>query len=175
MANLTMQELQEMITVNMGDFKVVSGKKRLITRDLGSCVGVAIRDPQTGAGGLLHVMLPKYVPSGFQVSLNNDFNPAKYADTGLDELVRRLVQIGAARERLVAKIAGGAHMITSPDVAESADISSRNLRAVRRKLNELNIPVLAESVGAHHPRTVIFEPATGALKIITAGRPDRII
>lgn len=175
MANLTIQELQELITVNMGDYKVTNGKKRLITRDLGSCVGVAIRDPQTGAGGLLHVMLPKYVKGGFGDAPDNSFNPAKYADTGLDELVRRLVQIGAARERLVAKLAGAAHMITSPEVAESTDISSRNLRAVRKKLNELNIPVLAEAVGAHHPRTVIFDSSSGALKIITAGRPDRII
>lgn len=175
MANLTMQELQELITVNMGDYKVSNGNKRLITRDLGSCVAIAVRDPQTGVGGLLHIMLPQYVPIGFEVSQGIGFNPAKYADTGLDELVRRLVQIGAVRERLVAKLAGGAHMISSPDVSESDDISSRNLRAVRKKLGELNIPVLAEAVGAHHARTVIFEPASGMLKIITAGRTDRVI
>lgn len=175
MTNLTIQELQSMITVDMGDYKVAHGKRKLITRDLGSCVGVAIRDPQTGVGGLLHVMLPQYVPGGFEASQNDGFNPAKYADTGLDELVRMLVQRGAARERLVAKLAGGAHMIKSPGISESADISSRNLRAVRKKLGELDIPVLAEAVGAHHARTVIFEPASGTLKIITAGRTDRVI
>lgn len=170
-ARHTIQELQSMITVWMGDCKTARGEKKLITRDLGSCVGIAVRDPETGVGGLLHIMLPAYVPDGSGMS----FNPAKYADTGIDEMIRMLVQAGAARERLVAKLAGGAHMTRSPDVPEWNDISSRNLKAVRKKLGELQIPVLAEAVGAHHPRTVIFEPASGMLTIITAGRPDRVI
>lgn len=175
MATLTIKELQELITVNIGDYKISKGNRSLITRDLGSCVAVAVRDPQTGVGGLLHIMLPKYVPLGFEAAQGIAFNPAKYADTGLEELVRRLVQTGASRTRLVAKLAGAAHMISSPEVSEDDDISSRNLNAVRKKLVEMNIPVIAEAVGAHHARTVIFEPSSGTLKIITAGRVDRLI
>ena len=171
MASFTIQELENMITVNMGDFKTARGDRKLITRDLGSCVGIAMRDPQTGVGGLLHIMLPQYLPC----QSSEPFVAAKYADTGLDELVRALVHQGANRERLVAKLAGAAHMIKSPNVPESMDISSRNLAAVRKKLEELRIPVLAAEVGEHHPRTVVFEPGSGTVRIVTSGRAEKMI
>ena len=47
------------ILVNMADYKVATGTKKLMTRDLGSCVAVCMRDPVRGIGGLLHIMLPK--------------------------------------------------------------------------------------------------------------------
>lgn len=171
MSTFTVQELENMITVNMGDCKTARGNKKLITRDLGSCVGIAMRDPQTGVGGLLHIMLPQYV----QCRSSEPFVAAKYADVGLDEMVRVLVQQGANRDRLVAKLAGAAHMFKSEQVPESMDISSRNLTAVRNKLGELEIPILAAEVGGYCPRTVIFEPGSGILKIITSGRAEIII
>ena len=171
MAAFTIQELEAMITVNMGDYKTARGDRKLITRDLGSCVGIAMRDPQTAVGGLLHIMLPKYLPC----QPSEPFVAAKYADTGLDELVQVLVRQGANRERLVAKLAGAAHMFKSTQVPESMDISSRNLAAVRRKLEELKIPVLAAEVGAYHPRTVIFDLGSGALRIVTSGRAEKVI
>ena len=69
-----------MLLVNMGDFKTARGEQKLFTKDLGSCVGVAVRDPQTGVGGLLHVMLPHCRAS------HDEGTPtvaAKYADSGL--------------------------------------------------------------------------------------------
>lgn len=66
-----------------------------MTKDLGSCVGVAVWDPQTGVGGLLHVMLPHYSEaSGDDIP----FVAAKYADAGLDEMTRILEKQGAARD-----------------------------------------------------------------------------
>lgn len=174
MASLTLQELESMITVNMGDYKVSCGEKKLITRDLGSCVGIAIRDPETDIGGLIHIMLPEYVPYGHDDARSN-VATAKYADIGLDEMVDILVENGAGRNRLVAKIAGGAHMIANPAISESRDISSKNVAAVKKKLGELHIPLLAEEVGEHYPRTVVFDTSSGVLRIITSGREDRML
>ena len=169
--SFTLVELQSMITVDMGDYKIARGSKKLITRDLGSCVAVAMRDPQTGVGGLLHIMLPRYT----DIDLGTVFNPAKYADTGIEELVRQLVLSGARRERLAAKLAGGAHMVRSSDVSEDMDISARNTEAVRQKLMQMNIPVIAAELGGYHPRTVIFEPGSGTFRILTAGKKDRML
>ena len=171
MATFTITELESMIVVNMGDYKTSKGEKKLMTKDLGSCVGVAVRDPQTGVGGLLHVMLPHHGEAGDGMP----FVAAKYADTGLDEMVRALVMQGAVRERLVAKIAGAAHMIRNATIPESRDISSRNLEAVTKKLAELQIPLLAAEVGEHFPRTVVFEPGSGTFRINTPGRQERQI
>ncbi len=175
MASLTLQELESMITVNMGDYKVAQGEKKLITRDLGSCVGIAIRDPKTDVGGLIHIMLPEYVSYERDDAVHNNVTTAKYADIGLDEMVDILVENGAKRDRLVAKIAGGAHMIANPVISESRDISSKNVAAVKKKLGELHIPLLAEEVGEHYPRTVVFDTSSGVLRIITSGREDRML
>ena len=50
MAAFTVAELENMVIVNMGDYKTAKGEKKLMTKDLGSCVGVALRDPHTGVG-----------------------------------------------------------------------------------------------------------------------------
>lgn len=171
-AAFTVAELESMILVNMGDYKTAKGEKNLMTKDLGSCVGVAVWDPQTGVGGLLHVMLPHYGGPGECGALSA---ATKYADTGLDEMTRALVQQGAKRSRLVAKIAGAAHMIKNATIPESRDISARNLTAVMKKLEELRIPVLAADVGEHFPRTVVFEPGSGTFRILTPGKAEKRI
>lgn len=167
----TMEELKSMIVVNMGDFKLARGEQKLITRDLGSCVGIAIRDPGAEVGGLLHIMLPEYNAK----QAVQPINLAKYADAGLDEMVKGLILKGADKSRLVAKIAGAAHMVRTEDVPEDKDISSRNLAAVKKKLANLGIPVLAEEVGNYYPRTVVFELHTGGFRIITSGMQDRLL
>lgn len=169
MATFTMEELANMILVDMGAYKTARGRKKLVTKDLGSCVGVALRDPSVGVGGLIHVMLPHHWENG------EAYVTSKYADTGIDEMVRELVSMGARRDRLVAKIAGAAHMITSSHISESHDISSRNLEAVHKKLEELRIPVVAADVGEHWPRTVVFEPESGNFRIHTPGKADKNI
>lgn len=172
MSTFTLAELESMIVVNMGDYKTARGEKKLMTKDLGSCVGVAVRDPRTGVGGLLHVMLPHH---NEEKETQASFIAAKYADTGLDEMIKALVQQGAGREHLVAKIAGAAHMIRNATIPESRDISSRNLNAVKKKLEELQIPLLAADVGDHFPRTVVFEPGNGAFRIYTPGKEEKRI
>lgn len=171
MAAYTVQELKGMITVNMGDYKTGRGGVRLITRDLGSCVGIALRDPKTGVGGLLHIMLPRYVPD----KAGEHTNPARYADIGTEAMVKDLLRMGAKKERLVAKIAGAAHMFNTNPTVEKTDISSKNLSAVQAKLAELGIPVLASDAGEHLPRTVVFEPGSGTLEIVIAGKIAKVL
>jgi len=163
-----------MIAVGIGDYKVTNGINKLITRDLGSCIGIAIWDPGTEIGGLLHIMLPQYIHNGFDDVMHYGMvNSAKYADTGIDALVYALVQRGADSKRLMAKIAGGAHMIECIANMEPLDISSQNAQAVRIKLRELGIPILAEDVGGQRPRTLVFDTTTGILRVITAGMADK--
>lgn len=169
-AAFTLAELESMVVVNMGDYKTARGETKLMTKDLGSCVGVALRDPHTGVGGLLHVMLPNHTMTGRQ-----DFVAAKYADSGLDEMIDTLVLEGAQRKRLVAKIAGAAHMFHCDEIPESRDISSRNLNAVIEKLDALGIPLLASDVGENFPRTVVFEPGSGSFRILTPGKEEKMI
>ena len=96
--------MSEMIKVGMADLKLCKAPDAITTLGLGSCVGIAIRDPITKIGGLAHIMLPD---SG---NIENHNSIPKFSDTGTRELVRIIVAAGGNRSRLVAKIAGGAQM-----------------------------------------------------------------
>ena len=163
--------MQEMIVVNMADYKLARGKQKLLTRDLGSCVAIAMRDAEKGVGGLLHIMLPAC--SNLEKIRIEEY--PKYADTGIEHMVWQLVLTGASRTRLTAKLAGAAHIVKTEYVPVSEDISSRNLAAVQKKLAEFQIPVLAMEVEADYPRTVIYEPKSGIMQIKTMGMSDRFI
>ncbi len=96
--------MSQMIKVGMADLNICKSPNAITTLGLGSCIGIAIYDPVTKIGGLAHIMLPD------STKIRNNSNIAKFADTGIVELVNRMVRAGAGRTRMVAKIAGGAKM-----------------------------------------------------------------
>ncbi len=159
----------ELIKVGMADLKLCKAPDTVTTLGLGSCVGVAIRDPNTKIGGLAHVMLPD------SKIMQNTVNIAKFADTGVKELVRIMVEAGANKTRLVAKIAGGAQMFAFQNKSELTSVGDRNVAAVKQVLKELNIPILAEDTGLNFGRTVIFDPATGDYVIKAVGKEVKTI
>ena len=99
----------------------------------------------------------------------------KFADTGIEELVRQLVAMGANRNRLVAKIAGGATMFQVQSRNEMMKIGERNVEATIKKLDAMNIKILAQDTGANYGRTVTFFPETGEFHIRAVGKTQKII
>ncbi len=162
--------MSEIIKVGMADLKVCKSPDGVTTLGLGSCVGIALRDPLTGIGGLAHIMLPDST-----VIRGSESNVAKFADTGIAELVRQMEAKGAQRSRMTAKLAGGAMMFAFQNKSELVRVGDRNVEASRRKLAELGIRVLAEDVGANYGRTVIFYPETGDYVIRAVGKPEKVI
>lgn len=160
----------EIIKVGMADLKTCKAPDGLITLGLGSCVGIAIRDPLTKIGGLAHVMLPDS-----KDVMNNNGTKEKFADTGIEELVRQMVMLGANRNRLVAKIAGGATMFQLQGRNDIMKIGERNVQASINKLNELNIALLSQDTGDNYGRTVTFYPESGEFHIRAIGRENKII
>ena len=162
--------MSEIIKVGMADLKTCVSPNGVTTLGLGSCVGIAIRDPATKIGGLAHVMLPDST-----ASRNSQQNIAKFADTGIEELVKQMEKLGAKRSRMVAKIAGGATMFNFQGRADMVQIGDRNVEASKAKLKELNIPLLAQDTGANYGRTVTFFPETGDFHIRAVGKTETII
>ena len=156
--------MSEMIKVGMADLKVCVSPDTITTLGLGSCVGIALRDPVTGIGGLAHIMLPD------SKQIKDSTNIPKFADTGIEELVRCVVKAGGARNRLVAKIAGGAQMFAFQNKSSLVRVGERNVEATKQKLAQLGIPILAEDTGENYGRTVIFSPATGEFQIRAVGK-----
>ncbi len=162
--------MSEILKVGMADLKICKAPDGLTTLGLGSCVGIALRDPVTGIGGLAHVMLPE--STAFR---NSSGNKAKYADTAIIEMVRQMEMAGAQRIRLVAKVAGGATMFSFQNKSDLVRIGDQNINAVRKTLGEIKIPILAEDVGDSYGRTVIFYPETGEYVIKTVGKAQKSI
>lgn len=159
------------IKVGMADLKVCKAPDAVTTLGLGSCVGIAIRDPLTKIGGLAHIMLP----DSTQIT-SQTVNIPKFADTGTKELVNQLVKAGANRNKLVAKIAGGAQMFAFQGTGnEMMAVGERNAKAVRKILAEMKIPILAEDCGLNYGRTVVFYPETGDYLIKAVGKPEKTI
>lgn len=154
------------IKVGMADLNVCVSPDRITTLGLGSCVGIALRDPVTKIGGLAHIMLPD------STTIRNNSNIPKFADTGIEELVKQVTRKGANRSRLVAKIAGGAQMFGFGSNSEMVRVGERNVQATKKKLAELKIPILAEDTGKNFGRTVIFYPETGDFVIRAVGKQE---
>ena len=158
-----------MIKVGMADLKLCKAPDAVTTLGLGSCVGIAIRDPITKIGGLAHIMLPD------STQFSGAVNIPKYADTGAKELVRLIVEAGGNRQRLVAKIAGGAAMFSFQSKTDVAAVGQRNVEAVKKVLAELKIKILAEDTGLNFGRTVEFYPETGDYIIKAVGKGVKTI
>lgn len=162
--------MSTIIKVGMADLNTCVSPDGITTIGLGSCVGIAIRDPDKKVGGLAHVMLPD------STEIKNNSNIYKFADTGIEELVRKIVEeLGGNRRKLVAKIAGGAQMFSFQNKTTMARIGDRNVEASKKKLAELKIPILAEDTGANYGRTVIFYPENGDYVIRSVGKPEKTI
>jgi chemotaxis protein CheD len=130
---------------------------------------VAIYDPISKVGGLAHVMLPD------STQIRNNSNRAKFADTGIDDLVDLMVKAGASKTRLVAKIAGGAQMFAFNGQTDMVRIGARNVEASKLKLKELGIRLLASDTGLNYGRTVEFYTETGDFIIKSVGKEKKTI
>jgi len=145
--------VKKKVIIGIGEFAVEKNPAILVTLGLGSCVGVCIRDPIARVGGMVHVMLPD---SGGKPANT----PGKFADTGIDVVVEKLLELGAQRGKLEAKIAGGASMFQS-----AMDIGARNVEAVKKALQRHGIKLLAEDTGGNKARSIEYDVETGKLLI----------
>lgn len=126
----------------------------LIAYGIGSTLAVILYDEGVKAGGILHFMLSNSAVG----SLKTREYPAMYADSGIPQLVKSCVELGARKDALTARLAGGAFMLGK---GISQSVSDGNLSAARKILSKMGIKVAAEDTGGNHMRTVRLDIATG--------------
>lgn len=146
----------------MGDGAATGhGDFSLVTFALGSCVGVTFWDPAARVGGLLHSQLPV----SYQNTERAQTQPFLFTDTAVAEMLRRLYGLGASRDRLVVKLAGGAERANG----SAFRVGQRNVAVARRVLWKNDIIVTAEDVGGDHPRTLYLDMADGRTIVKSRG------
>ena len=144
-------------SIRMGDMLVVRGEDTLRTL-LGSCIGLALYDRRNAVGGLAHIVLPD--------SRGQEGPPAKYVDAAIPELIRRIELAGGKAGNLNAKMAGGANMLAKQAVSTIGD---QNLETIRRMLQDIGIPIVAEHCGGVQGRRMTFYPNSGRVTIEVVG------
>jgi chemotaxis protein CheD len=132
------------------------GEPSVLTTILGSCVSVCLWDPGAGAGGMSHIVLPE--------PLDPRDASLRFAAAAHDGLVASVLALGARRERLRAKLFGGAFILADPAEAGPAapPLGLRNVEAARRLLARATIPIVSEDVGGSRGRKLVFHTHDGA-------------
>lgn len=149
--------------IGIAELNVTISPNKLITVGLGSCIGIALYDRNSGIGGLAHIMLPD---STAFTTINNSI---KFADLAIPILIEKMMNQGANKRGFIAKIAGGASMFNFTDSKMVMDIGNRNSIAVKQALTKSSIPILGEDVGGNKGRTMIFDTSSGTVQIRTVG------
>lgn len=152
---------QTSVVVDIADLAVSRDPNAiLITYSLGSCIGVSIWDPVAKVAGLLHYMLPDSTISPEKAKNN----PAMFCDTGIPKLFKAAYELGATKQRLVVKIAGGSQLL---DNNGTFNIGKRNYLALRKIFWKNGVMIKSENVGGAVSRTLKVRVSDGTVTLKT--------
>jgi len=138
----------------------------LVTYSLGSCIGLAIYDPQARVGGMLHYMLPD---SSLDPSKARE-KPGMFADTGIPLLFKTAYTMGLEKRRARVIVVGGAQIL---DDSGYFNIGKRNYAMLRKILWRNNVLIDVEDVGGNTNRTLYLEVGTGRAWVKSPGQEMR--
>jgi len=156
------------VRVKVADYAVRRGGDIIATIGLGSCVAIALYDPETQTGGLAHILLPNMSMS------RETSNPAKFPETIVPIMLAEMRKLGASA-RITAKIAGGASMFGQLVNGTGINVGERNIVATREALAAAKIPLVAEDTGLDYGRSVYFHLSDGRVEVRSLKKGDRVL
>ncbi len=133
----------------------VSSRDELLSTVLGSCVAVCLYEPVRRLGGMNHFLLP-----GGSDSIVATAEATRYGKHAMNELIRTLIDLGADKPFLEAKVFGGGTMFTSEQ-----DVGQRNISYADEFLKNENIAVVSRDVGLSFSRKIRFNPVSGKVMV----------
>lgn len=135
--------------ITQGQFAASADADAVIQTLLGSCVSVCLWDDSVGAGGMNHLLL-----AGERIGNGSGYDVAGVAE--MECLINGIIKLGGRRDRLKAKVFGGAKMLDCPTA-----IGDNNARFAFDYLKQEGIPCVNSSVGGQAARALRFWPVTG--------------
>ena len=149
------------LVVRVADLRIGVAEDVLVTVGLGSCVAIMLYDAEARVGGLAHVLLPS--PALARV----DGNPARFPQSAVPRMLELMTADGARRERVKARLAGGASMFAALAPPGTVQMGERNLVAARHALSSHGVPLVGEAVGGDFGRTVRLRVCDGRVEVST--------
>lgn len=145
-----MNDASRRINIIQGEYRVSNETDVVIATLLGSCVAACIYDPLIRVGGMNHFLLPGEAGQG------QSLEAQRYGVHLMELLVNGLLKLGASRDRLQAKLFGGANT-----VRKLGNIGTSNAKFAREFLSKEGITCTGSSLGGERGRRVQFWPSTG--------------
>ena len=139
------------INIVQGEYHVSGDTALSITTLLGSCVAACINDTAAKVGGMNHFLLPGDEAASPLV--------ARHGVHLMELLINGLLKKGAARDRLEAKLFGGARTMQG-----LGDIGATNARFAQDFLKREGITITGGSLGGETGRRIQFWPASGRVR-----------
>ncbi|MFD1626102.1 chemotaxis protein [Azospirillum griseum] len=142
----------EVVNIVVGGCVVSDSPDVIITTTLGSCVAACVYDPEAGIGGMNHFLLP-------DAGLDTVSLSSRYGSAAMEQLINRLLRVTGRRDRLRAKVFGGANVNAA--TLRHSNIGQRNVEFVMEYLATEGIPTVSWDVGGTSPRALRFFPTSG--------------
>jgi chemotaxis protein methyltransferase CheR len=141
-----------------------SDEPSLVSTVLGSCVAACLFDPTAAIGGMNHFMLPE-APEG-------SLTAAAYGSNAMEILINELMNLGARRDRLKAKLFGGAHVLKN--LKQGLKVADSNAAFAKEYLVREGIAIAGERLGGDSPLQVHFFTHTGKVLLRTVRGKEAI-
>lgn len=156
---------RETVRISPGEYYITCADE-VITTVLGSCVSACIRDPVAGVSGMNHFMLP-------ETDRKPDWGPqisaaTRYGSYAMEQLINGLLSRGARRERLEAKLFGGARVLVG-----ASDVGAGNADFAIDYLAAEGIGVAASDLQGERGRRVVYFTDTGRARVRLLGLQGR--
>lgn len=161
--------VENKIHIVQGEQYVDDNPNTVLTTILGSCIAACIWDNTLGLGGMNHFLLPGTDAGSKQRMLEGD--AMRFGVHAMELLVNGLLRRGAQRNRLQAKLFGGARMIKG-----LTDIGELNATFAEKFLRAEGIAIAGGSLRGEQGRRIQFWPVTGrARQVLLAKETESIM
>ncbi|MFW5838070.1 MAG: chemotaxis protein CheD, partial [Desulfovibrionaceae bacterium] len=137
---------------------IFTRRRVLINTVLGSCVSLTFYDPESGASGMFHAMLPD---SSMARTIRQECN---YVNLATKLLLDRFRRLGIGAEKLEVKLFGGGNTLRPEErdkMRDDLDIGCKNVEAARSAMAKRSMRILCEDVLGDRGRKVILYTGTG--------------
>jgi chemotaxis protein CheD len=150
-----------LIEVQMAQMQIGQAPAVLVTKGLGSCLGITFWDPGKKIGAMAHPMLPDFDKARVKS------NPSRFVNSAITNMLLEMEKKGCSRSRIVVKMFGGAHMFSFINTDSVLNVGQKNIEMALIILKELNLKISGQEVGGTFGRTIFLNLDDGKVLVKT--------
>ncbi len=152
---------ENILEVQIAQMVLSQAPSVLVTKGLGSCLGITFFDPLKKIGAMAHPMLPDFSKGRLQA------NPSRFVNSVIMNVLEELKKKGCSASRLEIKMFGGAHMFSFINTDSVLNVGQKNIEMALTVFKELGLNILVQEVGGTFGRTIFLNLETGRVLIKT--------